>query len=226
MPIPGCVAPLNRSGEILEGLPLNDASILSALGSRTSKPYCAVYSWIVLDVEEGKCGLETDSRAARDNSSDIVPSGSRPASLPLVLFAHWVESDSTGRFAKGASIRSGYAISYDGRGIFETEDTTYVLFGKGFRRPAAIETIHTIPKGVIDKSCLVDLQDQRTGIAALNRSSSVVYCDIQMSLAQGHALLALVQVLRGSGHHAILESVLRDIEQEIGTSIKICRACI
>jgi hypothetical protein len=146
--------------------------------------------------------------------------------LPLVLFAHRVESDSAGRFAKGASIRSGYAISYDDRCIFETEDTIYVPFGNGFRRPAAIETIHATPQGIIDESGLVDLQKQGTGIAALNRSSSAVYCDIQMSLEQGRAFLALVQSLRNSGRHAILESVFRDIEQEVGGSIRIRRECI
>jgi hypothetical protein len=63
MPIPDCVEPSNLSGEVLEGLPFNDASILSALGSRTLKPYCAVYSWILLDVEEGKRSPEIEFRA-------------------------------------------------------------------------------------------------------------------------------------------------------------------
>lgn len=222
MPIPDCVAPSNLSGELLEGLPLNDSSILSALGSRTSKPYCAVYSWIVLDVEAANCGLERESRSTFQDSTDVVPSSSGLARLPLVLFSHDVGFDSAGRFEKGASIKSGYAISYDGRGIFETEDTIYVLFGKGFRRPAAIEAVNAIAEGIIDKFWSVDLQDESTGIAALNRSSSVVHCDIQMSVAQGDALLALVQALRDSGHHAILESVFRDIEREVGTSRRIC----
>lgn len=223
MPIPDCVEPSNLSGELLEGLPLNDSSILSALGSRTSKPYCAVYSWIVLDVEAAKCGLDSESRATPQDSADVDPSDSRSVTLPLVLFSHDVGFDSFGRFHNGASVRSGYAISYDGRGIFETEDTIYVLFGKGFRRPAALEAINAIPEGVIDKSGTVDLQYQGTGIAAFNRSSSVFHCDIQMSVAQGHALVVLVQALRDSGHHAILGSVFRDIEREVGTSMGIRR---
>ncbi|KPZ09222.1 hypothetical protein ALP50_01099 [Pseudomonas syringae pv. spinaceae] len=223
MPIPDCVAPSNLSGELLEGLPLNDSSILSALGSRTSKPYCAVYSWIVLDVAAAKCGLESESSATFQESADVDPSDSRPARLPLVLFSHDVGFDSFGRVDKGASVRSSYAISYDGRGIFETEDTIYVLFGNGFRRPAALEAINAIPEGIIDESWTVDSHDQGTGIAALSRSSSVVHCDIQMSVAQGHALVALVQALRDSGHHAILESVFRDIEREVGTSVGIRR---
>jgi hypothetical protein len=132
MPIPDCVAPSNLSGESLEGLPSNDSSILSALGSGTSKPYCAVYWWIVLDVEAAKCGLESESSTTLQDPTDVDPSDSRSATLPLVLFSHDVGFDSVGRFEKGASVRSGYAISYDGRGIFEIEDTIYVLFGKGF----------------------------------------------------------------------------------------------
>lgn len=44
---------LHLNGEMIEGVSSADSSTLLSLGSRSSKAICAVYSWIVLDVEEG-----------------------------------------------------------------------------------------------------------------------------------------------------------------------------
>jgi hypothetical protein len=119
-----------------------------------------------------------------------------------VLFAHYVEFHSTGRFQKGVSIKSSQAIEYDGRGIFETTDTIYVLFGQGFRRVAPARLIDQLPEGVID----VDYSQpydvsEKGGLQALIGKSSAVYCDIQMSEAEGRELLALVESLQASGSH-------------------------
>lgn len=63
---------------------------------------------------------------------------------------------------------------------------------------------------------MVDQPIQLGGIAALNDASSTVYCDLQMSVAQARELLALVRGLSGSARHPCLESVFRDIEEELG----------
>lgn len=220
MRIPGCAELLNLSGELLEGVAFGDSATLIALGFGSSKPHCAVYSWIVLDVEVRDNGARNTPGFDPDESKGTggCATDGEPAVLPLVLVSHYVEFHSSGRFEKGDSIRSGYAIAYDGRGTFETEDTIYVLFGKGFRRPAALAALSSLPDGVINEYCpVIGSQSLPSGIAAFNNSSTTIYCDLQMSVAQGHQLLALVEGLRASGQHAGLESVFRDIEREIGT---------
>lgn len=143
---------LKLRGELLEGVSAYDVSTLSDLGGRSCKPHCVVYSWIVLDVEgeehqpNTKLGPHLENLARCDSCA--FPSG-QPR-LPLTLFAHYVEFHSAGRFEKGVSIRSSQAIAYDGRGIFETDDTIYILFGKGFRRPAPARLIYQLSEGFID----------------------------------------------------------------------------
>jgi len=133
---------LNLKGELLEGESASDVSTLMALGSRSAKPHCAVYSWIVLDVaSEGREPASGSATCLEDQLSRDSCSSSGQPRLPLVLFAHYVEFHSTGRFQKGVSIKSSQAIEYDGRGIFETTDTIYVLFGQGFRRVAPARLI-------------------------------------------------------------------------------------
>lgn len=66
---------------------------------------------------------------------------------------------------------------------------------------------------------MVDHPTQLGGIAALNDASSTIYCDLQMSVAQAHELLALVRGLSDSAHHPALENVFRDIEEELGRSV-------
>lgn len=66
---------------------------------------------------------------------------------------------------------------------------------------------------------MVDQPTQLGGIAALNDASSTIYCDLQMSVAQARELMALVQGLSASVHHPGLESVFRDIEEELGRSV-------
>ncbi len=67
---------------------------------------------------------------------------------------------------------------------------------------------------------MVDQPTQLGGIAALNDASSTIYCDLQMSIAQARELLALVRGLSVSAHHPGLESVFRDMEEELGRSVR------
>ncbi len=66
---------------------------------------------------------------------------------------------------------------------------------------------------------MVDRPIPAGGIAALSSASSTIYCDLQMSVAQALELLALVRGLCASAHHPGLESVFRDIEEELGRSV-------
>jgi hypothetical protein len=213
---------LHLNGEMIEGVSSTDSSTLLSLGSRTSKAICAVYSWIVIDVVEGQGRSNTEPSVSPEhlNRAGDGLTDPQPALLPLMLFAHYVEEDNAGRFDKGVSIRTSYATAYDGRGIFETKDTIYLLLGKGFRRSIPGDVITALPEGVVSEDYSFDRQNRHRGIAALNESSGTVYCDVQMSIAQAQALLELVQALRASGRHGILESVFCDIEREIGTSVR------
>lgn len=150
---------LHLNGELMDGVSSADASTLLSLGSSSSKAICAVYSWIVLDVKEGEGTSNVTTAVTLDvngiHGRMIDP---EPAVLPLVLFAHYVEKDSAGRFGRGVSIRSGYATAYDGRGIFETEDTIYLLLGKGFRRPISKEAISLLTEGLVKEDYSVARQ--------------------------------------------------------------------
>ncbi len=48
-----------------------------------------------------------------------------------------------------------------------------------------------------------------------------VYCDIQMPVAQGRELLALVNALRESKAHPSLDRVFEHMQDELSTSIDI-----
>jgi hypothetical protein len=48
-----------------------------------------------------------------------------------------------------------------------------------------------------------------------------VYCDIQMPLAQGRELLELVNALRESQAHPLLDKVFEHMQDELSTSIDI-----
>ena len=50
-------------------------------------------------------------------------------------------------------------------------------------------------------------------------SDDTVYCDIQMPVAQGRELLALVNALRESKAHPRLDRVFEHMQYELSTSI-------
>lgn len=64
--------------------------------------------------------------------------------LPIVLFTHSVLLHSTGDYENNEPIKTGYATSYDGRGIFETSDTIFVLVGPGFRKFVPIKLLNQV----------------------------------------------------------------------------------
>lgn len=216
---------LHLSGDQIEGATYADAERLKQLVASRSKPHCAVYSWVVLDVIDA----DTATLAPADQTSalggqqaDFCHEGSPLAPrLPIVLFGYHVEFHSAGEYGKGSVIRTGPAVEYDGRGIFETKDTFFVLLGKGYRRPAPIELVNSLPLGVVPRDHLVRKREPpRRGIAPVRDCTDVVYCDLQMSAEQGGELLSVVKQLRSSGSYPRLESLFVDIERELGHSMQ------
>ncbi|AQT94940.1 hypothetical protein B1R45_17260 [Pseudomonas azotoformans] len=53
----------------------------------------------------------------------------------------------------------------------------------------------------------------------MGKDDETVYCDIQMSLAQGQELLELVNALRKSNAHPRLDRVFEHMQDELSTSI-------
>lgn len=55
----------------------------------------------------------------------------------------------------------------------------------------------------------------------MGQDDDTVYCDIQMPVAQGRELLALVTALRDSEAHPTLDRVFERTQYELSTSIDI-----
>ncbi|WP_439870300.1 DUF6957 family protein [Pseudomonas syringae] len=216
---------LDLNGELQEGASSKDISTLEALGANITKAVCGLYSWIVLDVLDvldADFSLAWAPTSMEDGtaSAGSDKAGPQATRLPMLLCGHYVEHHSRGRFKKGDSILAGYATQYDGRGIFQTSDTIYILLGKGFRRSATTKSAGHLPEGWINASELVMAPPHRpTGLKALNQSNENVYCDLQMSVEQAGELATLVRGLRQAGQHPNLEEVFQAIENELETSI-------
>ncbi|WLH51298.1 DUF6957 family protein [Pseudomonas tolaasii] len=123
---PAIIEMISLSGDRAEGASMRDADTLQAIVLRSHKPYCAVRAWIVIEAEQGG---ETESRCG------VPPQ--------LIMYAHQVVAHNRGKLRPGDKASSGFAIRYDGRGIFETHDTRYVLLGNGYRKTAPLGDINT-----------------------------------------------------------------------------------
>lgn len=71
---------LKLNGDQIEGASYADAERLKLLGARSSKPHCAVYSWIVLDLVAG------DAPNLNDAHQTSALKGQHGDSLPTSLF--------------------------------------------------------------------------------------------------------------------------------------------
>ena len=115
-------------GEPLSGASEAEAEFIKIRVVETGKAYCAAVAWVIIDVLD----VDADPLAATGR-------------LPIVLFSHSVLLHSTGYYENGERIKTGYATSYDGRGIFETSDTIFVLMGKGFRKSVSVNLLNEVP---------------------------------------------------------------------------------
>ncbi|MEE4103559.1 hypothetical protein V2I78_05615 [Pseudomonas viridiflava] len=115
-------------GEPLSGASEAEAEFIRSRVAETGKTYCAAVAWVIIDVLD----VDADPLAAIGR-------------LPIVLFSHSVLLHSTGDYENGERIKTGYATSYDGRGIFETSDTIFVLVGQGFRKSVSIKLLNQVP---------------------------------------------------------------------------------
>lgn len=115
-------------GEPLPGASSSEAEVIQRLVKDTGKEICAVTAWVIIDVPDV-------------DASPIIASGKQP----FVMFTHSVLLHSTGEYQQGERVKTGYAVSFDGRGVFETQDTVFLLIGKGYRRSASIEVLNATP---------------------------------------------------------------------------------
>ncbi|AUG07906.1 hypothetical protein [Pseudomonas sp. S09G 359] len=115
-------------GEPLSGASEAEAELIKTRVAETGKAYCAAVAWVIIDVLD----VDADQLAAIGR-------------LPIVLFTHSVLLHSSGDYENNERIKTGYATSYDGRGIFETSDTIFVLVGQGFRKSVSIELLNQVP---------------------------------------------------------------------------------
>lgn len=115
-------------GEPLSGASEAEAELIQSRVAETGKAYCAAVAWVIIDV------LDVDAEP-------LAAIGR----LPIVLFSHSVLLHSTGDYQNNERIKTGYVTSYDGRGIFETRDTIFVLVGQGFRKSVSIKLLNQVP---------------------------------------------------------------------------------
>lgn len=115
-------------GEPLSGASEAEAELIQSRVAETGKAYCAAVAWVIIDV------LDVDAEP-------LAAIGR----LPIVLFTHSVLLHSTGDYQNNERIKTCYATNYDGRGIFETSDTIFVLVGQGFRKSVSIKLLNQVP---------------------------------------------------------------------------------
>jgi hypothetical protein len=114
-------------GEPLQGASPSEADTIQNLVKETGKAICAVTAWVIIDV------FDVDPAPIRASGKQ-----------PFVMFTHSVLLHSSGEFQPGERVKTGYAVSFDGRGVFETKDTVFLLVGNGYRRSASIEVLDAI----------------------------------------------------------------------------------
>ncbi|KGS13879.1 DUF6957 family protein [Pseudomonas coronafaciens] len=117
-PLRSMVEMAGLEGETLAGAGACDVPAIRHKLGITSKLWCAVSSWIVIDVHGA--------------SAESFP---RPL-LPLVLYAQTVIAGDDDRLKVGDAVLSTYATGYDHGPIFETPSRVYILMGTGLRSSA------------------------------------------------------------------------------------------
>ncbi|MCF5167509.1 hypothetical protein GIW45_26615 [Pseudomonas congelans] len=122
-PLRSIVEAGNLEGKVLAGAGPADIPAIQNKLSVTSKIWCAVSSWIVVDVT-------------------CLAQGFLPYPvLPLVLYAQNVVAGDDDRLQAGDTILSTYATGYNHGAIFETPDRVYILMGAGHRVSADLQLV-------------------------------------------------------------------------------------
>jgi hypothetical protein len=119
---------LALDGEPLSGAFEAETLFIKTRVAETGKAYCAAVAWVIIDV------LDVDA-------GPLAAIGR----LPIVLFTHSVLLHSAGDYGNNECTKTGYATSYDGRGMFETSDTIFVVVGQGFRKSVSIKLLNQVP---------------------------------------------------------------------------------
>lgn len=109
-----------HQGVEMAGSALQDDELLSlARRYNAVKSCCIVQDWFYLDVET--------SESERDF---LTWRGWKPA----VVLALAVVSDERARFPPGGWVKSGFQVDFVDGCIFETDNTLYLLQGRGYRK--------------------------------------------------------------------------------------------
>lgn len=134
-------------GERVSGASMASEEAIEQKLILTSKPYCVVSAWILIDV----AGVDP-----------LVTQGTHLK--PTVIYVHHVLSHSSGQLSGGDSVMTGYTAYMDPADIFETVDTVYILLAPGFRKSVDIEnmrpaqaqanrmaSVSFLPNGLLDE---------------------------------------------------------------------------
>lgn len=110
-------------GEIAVGAGAADADVIQKKLAVTSKSWCAVNYWIVIEVEGAPDAAHV------------------PPLVPLVLYGKIIAAGDDDRVEIGNDVFSTYAVNYDKGAIFETPSDVYILMGAGRRVSVDLKTV-------------------------------------------------------------------------------------
>ena len=112
---------INESGEPCDfGLSIdNQTDAIDQAKRISSKPYCLVSNWMWWDLE---CTPKV-ADMVREHGFE-----------PSIIYSHHVIVDEKMRFPTGGFARSTLLQSFTRNAFFETQNTMYVLMGKGTRK--------------------------------------------------------------------------------------------
>ena len=122
-PLQAIIDVAQLEGDIAVGAGADDADMIQKKLGVTSKSWCAVNSWIVIEVEGAPDAAYV------------------PPMVPLVLYGKIVAAGDDDRVRIGDDVFSTYAIKHDKGAIFETPSDVYVLMGAGRRVPVGPKTL-------------------------------------------------------------------------------------
>lgn len=110
-------------GDLTFGARAADADVIQKKLGVTSKSWCAVSSWIVIEVEGAPDAAHV------------------PPMVPLVLYGKIVATGGDDGVDVGDDAFSTYAVRYDKGPIFETPSDVYILVGAGRRVSVGLKTV-------------------------------------------------------------------------------------
>ena len=123
---------LYGSAEVMPGADLSDIELKEFAASRyPNRPYCIVRQWMIINVLLSAKGAHEIERLGMH---------------PSMVYAANIIYDSRNRFSVGHWVLSTYQVSF-GNCFFETQNTLYILAGRGFRKSASFDAVLSLRRG-------------------------------------------------------------------------------